>query len=78
MKGSAVRIRASAYRGALSALSARPAWVSEELSAAWETLAPLLDEVEQRELARDFELWRRVCKAVQAMSDAAESPRSSA
>lgn len=59
-------------RYALTDIAARSAWVPADLIAAWDVLARVLDEVEARELARDFELWRRVCKTVQAMRDAAE------
>lgn len=55
----------------LTCIEARRGWVSEELAAAWDALAPLFDEVEYRAFPREAAVWRRMCSAIQALSRAA-------
>lgn len=56
---------------ALTDIEARRAWVTGSLSTAWDRLAPILDEIEYREIPRDSGLWRRACSAIQQMRNEA-------
>lgn len=56
---------------ALGEIEARRAWVPAELGAAWDRLAPLLDEIDFRGIPREASIWRKVCSEVQEMRNQA-------